>query len=103
MVTQIAWAVERTGEPYFRWFDSGDLPAGQTGMHMLSCIVSIARRMKGVSFWLPTRELATVKACLSPPGPDDDVAPGNLVVRLSSAMVGAAPLHTWHRRSARGC
>lgn len=84
MIVQIRWAVERTGEPFFRWFDSGDLPAGQTGLAMLHCICNVARAMPAVRFWLPTREARTLSEFIGP-------IPDNLVVRLSAPMVDGAP------------
>lgn len=70
--------------PFFRWHDSGDLQS----LEHLSKIVQIAKNLPGVAFWLPTREIATVKEWLSenPSG-----FPLNLVVRISAPMIGRSP------------
>jgi len=64
---------------YFRWHDSGDV---QSFSHLRK-IAFIAEQLKDVSFWLPTRENATVKKYLSIYGR----FPSNLCVRVSSHMV----------------
>lgn len=87
MIVQVQWAVARTGEPFFRWFDSGDIPRSMTGLRLLDCIAAVAIALPDVSFWLPTREVQTVNAWRMA-----WVVPGNLTIRLSSAMIGAAPL-----------
>ena len=69
--------------PYFRWHDSGDLQS----LEHLSKIVEIAKRLPGVSFWIPTREMATVKEWVSLYGK----FPRNLTVRISAPMIGRAP------------
>jgi hypothetical protein len=87
MIVQVQWAVDRTGERYFRWFDSGDLPASVTGLHMLDCIAAVALALPDVDFWLPTREVMVVNTWRMA-----WVVPHNLTIRLSSAMIGATPL-----------
>jgi hypothetical protein len=71
------------GDAHFRWHDAGDLQ----GVWHLDLIVSIAQRMPGVRFWLPTREYGMVRDWLfdHPEG-----FPANLNVRLSAHMVGKA-------------
>lgn len=80
---QIRRAVEKGGEPYHRWFDSGDLQS----VAMLACIVAVCRLTPGVAHWLPTREAGIVRDFLKSGG----VFPENLVVRVSSTMVGDGP------------
>lgn len=70
-------SILKTGRPFFRWFDSGDLQ----GVEMLEDIAAVAWRTPGVSHWLPTREKAIVRACAG-------AIPSNLTVRLSAPMVG---------------
>ena len=80
---QIRRAVAKGSEPYHRWFDSGDLQS----VAMLRCIVGVAEATPSVAHWLPTREAAFVKAYLAQYGD----FPANLVVRVSSTMVGDGP------------
>ena len=65
----------------FRWHDSGDI---QSLAH-LSAIVSIAKALPDIRFWLPTRESLMIRQWLqaTPSG-----FPANLVVRISAPMVG---------------
>lgn len=83
MAFQIRKAVEKTGEPFHRWFDSGDLQS----VEMLRAIVETAKRTPEVRHWLPTREAKMVKDYLATYGE----FPSNLVVRISSTMIGDAP------------
>lgn len=64
------------GEPYFRWFDSGDVQ----GERMLKQIVEIARRTPDTQHWLPTKEAYLVEKWMrqNPGG-----FPKNLQVRVS--------------------
>lgn len=64
-------------EKVFRWHDSGDL---QSAEH-LDAIVTIAKRLPSVRFWLPTKEYALVRAYGKP-------FPANLTVRVSAPMIG---------------
>tara|TARA_B100001123_G_C14959975_1_gene887251 strand:- start:82 stop:765 length:684 start_codon:yes stop_codon:yes gene_type:complete len=85
MAESIRRDVERTGVAYFRWFDSGDLQ----GRDMLDDIIAVCRMTPAIKHWLPTREtgiLATV---------DLDEIPGNLVIRLSAAMVNGPRPAKW--------
>lgn len=65
----------------FRWHDSGDLQS----MEHLSAIVQIAKDLPGIRFWIPTKEVKTIRDWLSshPEG-----FPDNLTVRLSAPMIG---------------
>lgn len=65
--------------PYFRWHDAGDIQS----LEHLSKIVDIAAKLPHISFWLPTRETAIVKAFLA-----GNKFPVNLTVRVSAPMIG---------------
>lgn len=74
---------------YFRWFDSGDL---QSLEHLIK-IFAVARLTPQVSHWLATREIGflrkydrLVKHSLQP------YPSTNMIVRVSSNMVGQEPL-----------
>lgn len=69
---------------YVRLFDSGDVQ----GENHLRNIITVARNVPDVQFWLPTREYATVRACA------DDLPP-NLLVRVSAQRVDAPPPAWW--------
>jgi hypothetical protein len=64
-------------EPYFRWFDAGDLP----NLEALDKILEIAKWTPQVQHWLPTRELELVRQRLH-------YIPENMTIRLSAPMVG---------------
>lgn len=81
---QIKRIMAKTGEAYHRWFDSGDLQS----VDMLAAICRVAELTPDVSHWLPTREAKIVKDFLAGGG----IIPGNLVVRVSSTMIGDKPL-----------
>lgn len=82
MATLISGKAARqpTHKRYFRFHDAGDLQS----IDHLRAIVAIALAVPSVRFWLPTKEKATVKAFHRAHGD----FPGNLVVRLSGAMIG---------------
>ena len=83
-VFQIMRAYVKSNEAYHRWFDSGDLQS----IAMLSAICDVARKTPLIAHWLPTRESGIVKAYLAQGG----VLPANLIVRVSSTMIGDAPI-----------
>jgi hypothetical protein len=87
MVYQINHAAKKTGQPYHRWFDSGDLQSVQ----MLEAIVMVARKTPHIKHWLPTREAKMVKSFL---GKHKEGFPSNLVVRISATMVGDKPVRS---------
>jgi hypothetical protein len=67
------------GNPYFRWFDSGDLQ----GPEHLAKIIEIAQRLPSIKFWLPTQEYIWIRDVEIPP---------NLVIRPSATLIdGFAP------------
>lgn len=83
-VFQIMRAFAKSGEPFHRWFDSGDLQS----VEMLSAICGVARSTPSIRHWLPTRESAIVKAYKAQGG----IVPENLIIRVSSTMIGDAPI-----------
>jgi hypothetical protein len=85
MSFQIKKAFDKTGEPFHRWFDSGDLQS----VAMLDAICEVARATPDIRHWLPTRETKIVKDFTG-------VIPDNLVIRISSPMVDDKPINGWH-------
>jgi hypothetical protein len=83
IVLQIVKAALKSGVPYHRWHDSGDL---QSMQHLLN-IVEVARRLPDINFWLPTKEKQLVNRYLREHGD----FPANLCVRLSAAMIDGLP------------
>lgn len=83
IMVQITAFQNKGEERFHRWMDSGDIPSSE----VLDRIVEVATRMPETKFWLPTRELGIVREYLGSGGK----FPSNLVVRLSSAMVGDKP------------
>ena len=74
----------KTGVYYHRWFDAGDLQS----VEMLAAIIMVVKLTSGVNHWLPTREAMIVRDYLQAYG----AFPDNLVVRVSSTMVGDKPV-----------
>lgn len=83
MAFQIRKAADKTGQPYHRWFDAGDLPS----VEALRTIVLVCEATPDIHHWLPTRELKVVRDYARSYG----ALPSNLVVRVSSTMVGDSP------------
>lgn len=81
---QITKASEKTGQPFHRWFDSGDLQS----LDMLKAIVKTCEMTPHVNHWLPTREAKIVKDYLATYG----AFPANLIVRVSATMIGDKPI-----------
>ena len=83
---------EEPGSSLHRWFTGGDLQ----DIEMLRMFVYVANLLPNMRFWLPTREAAIVRKYLAsnPAG-----FPGNLIVRISSAMVDGAPLTSFDHTS----
>lgn len=88
MAFQVRHAAVKTGQPYHRWFDSGDLQS----VEMLAAIVLVCERTPDIKHWLPTREATIVRDFLAAGG----VFPSNLVVRISSTKVGDGPRNADH-------
>lgn len=69
---------------YHRWFDSGDLQS----VEMLHAIALTANLTPSIKHWLPTREAKLVKDYRKQYGDE----PSNLVIRVSSTMIGDKPI-----------
>lgn len=82
MALLVRWQARRNSQPYFRWFDTGDLQSEG----MLERIVHVARQTPTVRHWLPTREHAIVRTYLR-----EHTLPDNLTLRVSAHYVDAAP------------
>lgn len=94
---QIQRAANKSGEPFHRWFDSGDLQS----VAMLEAIAHAARLTPSVQHWLPTREASMVKQWLA----NGNTCPDNLIIRISATMIGDTPRNaantsTVHRKGA---
>ena len=83
MRDQILRAVDKTGEPFHRWFDAGDLAS----LEVLILINDIALATPTIKHWLPTREVAIARGF----GKRFIQLAGNLVIRASAAMVDGKP------------
>jgi len=70
------------GDPYFRWFSSGDLQSEQ----MLLDIMEVCRLTPEVYHWLPTQERDMVSNALG-----EQPCPDNLVIRISAPMINGVP------------
>ena len=81
---QIKRIAAKSGQPFHRWFDSGDLQS----VDMLAAICRVAEMTPEISHWLPTREAKMVKDFKAAGG----VVPANLVIRVSATMIGDKPL-----------
>lgn len=88
MAFQIRWHLKRLGEDCHRWFDAGDLQS----VDMLRAIVLVCEQTPEIRHWLPTREAGIVAAWRKAGGSE----PANLVIRISSTMVGDAPRKAPH-------
>ena len=89
MVFQIEKAAIKSGQPFHRWFDSGDLDS----VDMLAAIVQVAIETPSIKHWLPTREAGIVKQWRKQGG----ILPANLMIRLSATMVGDVPVNAAKR------
>jgi hypothetical protein len=78
---------KRINKGWHRWFDSGDLQS----VEHLTKIAAVAALTPHIKHWLPTRELATVKAYKAKGG----VIPANLVIRVSATMIDGDPTQAW--------
>lgn len=90
--TAIAFQIEhhakRFGENHHRWFDAGDLQSAD----MLRAIVRVCELTPEIKHWLPTREAKIVADWRANGGTEPD----NLVIRISSTMVGDKPRNASH-------
>ena len=85
MVFQVEKAAIKSGQPFHRWFDSGDLDS----VAMLESICKVAKATPSIKHWLPTREGAILKAYRKAGGS----IPRNLRIRLSATMVNDLPVN----------
>ena len=74
-----------SGEPWFRWHDSGDI---QSPEHLKN-IFEVCNRTPQTRHWMPTREVKFLKLM------DPDVVPKNLIIRISSHMIDQGPVKHW--------
>jgi hypothetical protein len=88
MAFQIRHHAKKNGENYHRWFDAGDLQS----VEMLAAIILVCLLTPEVSHWLPTREAKIVADWIKSGG----VVPSNLVIRISSTMIGDGPRNASH-------
>ena len=72
-------------QPWFRWHDSGDI---QSPEHLKN-IFEVCKRTPGTRHWMPTREAQFLKDI------DPDTVPPNLIIRMSSHMIGQGPVKQW--------
>lgn len=70
------------GDPYFRWFASGDL----LSLMMLNDIANVARRTPNIHHWLPTQERDMVRTWFS-----SERLPPNLTIRISTPTINGVP------------
>ncbi len=74
-----------SGEPWFRWHDSGDI---QSPEHLKN-IFEVCKRTPDTRHWMPTREVKVLKDM------DPDTVPPNLIIRISSHMINQGPVKSW--------
>ena len=74
-----------SGEPWFRWHDSGDI---QSPEHLKN-IFEVCKRTPDTQHWMPTREVKFLKLI------DPDAVPKNLIIRISSHMIDQGPVKHW--------
>jgi hypothetical protein len=83
MAFSICAGAVKTGVPFHRWFDSGDLQS----VDQLRAIAKVARRTPKIKHWLPTKEYAMVREYMA-----SDTPPANLTIRVSGYKIdGGAP------------
>lgn len=80
-------AVNKGGEPFHRWHDSGDLQS----VEHLTKICAVAAMTPAIKHWLPTRETKMVLDYLKQSG----TIPDNLTVRISAHYVDQAATKVW--------
>lgn len=80
-------ALGKLAKGWHRWHDSGDLQS----VEHLTKICAVAALTPKIRHWLPTRELAIVKAYRAQGG----TVPSNLVIRVSATMVDGDPSQAW--------
>lgn len=73
---------------HHRWHGSGDLQS----VEHLEKIIEVCRRTPQIKHWLPTRELAMLRACSVP-------IPDNLTIRVSATLIDGTPPAGWAQTS----
>jgi hypothetical protein len=82
--------LDRTRDPHFRWFDSGDVQ----NIRMALNIIDVIKATPNKKHWIPTKERKIwLEALKIQPLPD------NAVLRFSATMVDAAPPEAWKQSS----
>ena len=79
--------LQRSGEKWHRWHDSGDL---QSVQHLLK-ICAVAALTPDIKHWLPTRELQIVLSYVKRGG----ILPANLTIRVSGTMINGTVTKQW--------
>ena len=74
-----------TGEPFFRWHDSGDIQS----IEHLENIFRVCRKTPDTQHWMPTREAQFIKRLKI------NQVPRNLIIRMSSHMIDQGPVSFW--------
>jgi hypothetical protein len=74
-----------TGEPWFRWHDSGDIQS----LEHLENIFRVCRKTPDTQHWMPTREAQFIKRLKV------NQVPRNLIIRMSSHMIDQGPVSFW--------
>ena len=73
------------GQPWFRWHDSGDIQS----LKHLENIFLVCKQTPNTKHWMPTREAQFLKDI------DPATVPPNLIIRMSSHMIGQGPVKQW--------
>ena len=74
-----------SGEPFFRWHDSGDIQS----IEHLENIFRVCRKTPKTQHWMPTREAQFIKRL------NVNQVPRNLIIRMSSHMIDQGPVSFW--------
>ena len=74
-----------SGEPFFRWHDSGDIQS----IEHLENIFRVCRKTPETQHWMPTREAQFIKRLKV------NQVPRNLIIRMSSHMIDQGPVSFW--------
>ncbi len=80
-ILAMAFLINRSKEPYFRWHDSGDILA----LWHLALIVAVCLRTPTINHWIPTREAKLIASV------DQVWIPKNLTIRVSATKVDGPP------------
>jgi hypothetical protein len=82
MTMLVQWQAWDNAQPYFRWFDTGDVQSAD----MLERITAVAQATPNIQHWLPTKEHKLVRDYLA-----RDELPDNLTLRVSASMIDHEP------------